>query len=149
MEGEGAESMYAGKRRSCGHSAMELSARRQIGMVRTHERPLRRSLKRPTTQPTFVFHAKAVAVVQVVSSALQFILHPQCRSPEDAGATRSRRVFSSPSWSSVSLGRPTSSANAHGRSPLRRVSVKFPPPCTDADDAVAGQVLLALAAPPL
>lgn len=46
------------------------------------------------------------------------ILSPSCRSLADAGATRSRRVFNSPSWSSVShpislLSRALP-ANAHG-----------------------------------
>ena len=50
-------------------------------------------------------------------SRTQSILSPSCRSLADAGATRSRRVSSSPSWSSVSHCIPrlqrASSANAH------------------------------------
>ena len=61
-----------------------------------------RSLKPPATQPAFVFlHEKAVAVAQLVVLASLSILHPSCRSLADAGATRSRRVSSSPSWLSV------------------------------------------------
>ena len=93
--------------------------------------PARRSLNWPTTQLAFVFHdEKAVAVVQLVSLASQPTLSPSCRSPEDAGVTRSRRVSSSPSWSSVSLWTPNficqrartppvAVASAHPRPPLR------------------------------
>lgn len=62
---------------------------------------------------------KAVVVAQLVSLPSLSILHSLCRSLADAGETRSRRVSSSPSWSSVSLirasGRPVYPANAHGR----------------------------------
>ena len=77
--------------------------RLRAGKVRVAKRPPRgRSLKPPATQPAFVFlHEKAVAVAQLVVLASLSILHPSCRSLADAGATRSRRVFSSLSWLSV------------------------------------------------
>ena len=70
-------------------------------------------------------------------SRTQSILSPSCRSLADAGATRSRRVSSSPSWSSVSHCIPrlqrASSANAHVLYAPRLTVSPFPHPPVIAD----------------